>query len=108
MVYLRYPKTEMDVRFEDADLARLEVDAALLGGGSPGIVKAYRKRINFIRQAANEQDLYAWRSLHMEKLKGPRQHQYSIRLNDQWRLIFTLEGEADRKSFVVVAIEDYH
>ena len=52
--------------------------------------------------------MYAWRSLHTEKLKGNRQDQYSIRLNDQWRLIFTLDGEGNKKTFVVVAIEDYH
>ncbi|GBF56262.1 HigB toxin protein [Microcystis sp. 0824] len=41
----------------------------------------------------------------MEKLQGDRQGQYSIRINDQWRICFiwTDEGNADQ-----VEIVDYH
>lgn len=41
---------------------------------------------------------------HLEKLSGGRAGQYSIRLNDQWRLCFrwTDDGPAD------VEIVDYH
>ena len=48
------------------------------------------------------------RSLHFEKLKGGRRHQYSMRLNDQWRLILEMEGKGHEKILVIVAIEDYH
>jgi proteic killer suppression protein len=98
----------MDVRFQDATLARLETDPDFLGGWSPAIVKAFRKRMNFIRQAANERDLHAWRSLNVEKLKGDRSHENSMRLNDQWRLIFGLESGSEQKTLVIIAIEDYH
>lgn len=36
------------------------------------------------------------------------QHQHSMRLNDQWRLIFELEGKKAAKVIAIVAIEDYH
>lgn len=48
------------------------------------------------------------KSLHFEKLKGNRTHQHSIRLNERWRLIIELEGEASHRTVVVVSIEDYH
>ncbi len=98
----------MDVRFHDPNLGRLEVDPRYTGGWPLAIVKAYRKRLNFIRQARDERDLRAWKSLRLEKLKGDRQHQYSMRLNDQWRLVVELEGGDPDKTVVIFAIEDYH
>jgi toxin HigB-1 len=98
----------MDVRFVDADLERLETDPGYLGGWPMAIVRAYRKRLNFIRQATNETDLYAWKSLHIEKLKGARSGQWSMRLNDQWRLVFVIESQGQEKWLTVLGIEDYH
>lgn len=98
----------MEVRFNDPDLDRLERDRQYTGGLDSALVKAYRKRLNFIRQAQDERDLRAWKSLRFEKLQGNRQHQHSIRLNDQWRLVLELEGEGPNKKLVIVSIEDYH
>lgn len=98
----------MEVIFEDDDLDRLETDPRFDGGRSQAIVKVYRKRLQFFRNMPDERDLYAMRSLNFEKLKGDRSHQYSVRLNDQWRLVFTFSGEAPNKAIVVIAIEDYH
>ena len=95
----------MNIRFADIDLDRLEVDAKFTAGWSQAIVRAYRRRINEIRAAADERDLRAAR---FEKLKGKRSHQYSIRLNDQYRLILQIEDNLDSKTVVVVSIEDYH
>ena len=44
----------------------------------------------------------------MEKLQGSRQHQHSLRLNDQWRLVIEFEGNSPQKTIVIVNIEDYH
>jgi proteic killer suppression protein len=98
----------MDVRFRDDDYARLEVDPKSTCGFDATIVRAYRNRLNFIRQAMDERDLYALKSWRFEKLKGARSHQCSIRLNAQWRLILEIEGDAPKKSIVIVKIEDYH
>ncbi len=98
----------MKVRFADADLDRLETDPSWEGKRSPGDVKAFRKRIQLIRAAADERDFYAMKGLRFEKLKGERQGQYSMRLNDQWRLILEFEGEGPAKTVVVCGIEDYH
>lgn len=98
----------MDVAFEDSYLNRLETDRTFSGGYSQAIVKAFRKRLQAIRAAADERDFYALKSLHFERLKGNRSHQYSMRLNDQWRLIMELHGEVPSKVVVIVSIEDYH
>jgi len=96
------------VRFQDASLDRLEADTSTTGGFDPGVVRAFRKRMQFIRAAPDERVFYEWKSLHFEKLKGNRSHQYSIRLNDQWRMIIEFEGESPNKTIVIVKIEDYH
>jgi proteic killer suppression protein len=98
----------MEVHFRDSDYDRLEIDPKFTGGWAPAIVKAYRNRVNFIRQAPDERDLHVWRSLRFEKLKGERSHQYSVRLNDQWRLILEFDETGQRKVVVIVCIEDYH
>jgi proteic killer suppression protein len=98
----------MEASFGDPALDRLETDARFDGGYSPGVVKAYRKRMQQIRAAEDERAFYALKSLHFEKLKGDRNHQHSMRLNDQWRLILQLMGAGKEKTVHIVAIEDYH
>jgi proteic killer suppression protein len=41
---------------------------------------------------------------HLEELKGARKGQYSIRINDQWRICFLCE----EKNAFQVEIIDYH
>jgi len=98
----------MEVAFKDSDLDRLETDAKFDAGFSPGVVKAFRKRMQVIRSAVDERVFYAMKSMHFEKLKGDKEGQYSMRLNDQWRLILQFKAEAPNKMVVVVSIEDYH
>ena len=98
----------MEVIFKDDSLDKLETDSGFDGGYQPGIVKAFRKRMQQIRAALDERDFYSQKSLRFEKLKGDRKHQYSIRLNDQWRLILEFKGKNPHKIVIIVCIEDYH
>ena len=97
----------MEVRFKDESLDRLEADPTFTGD-NPGIVKAFRKRMQQIRAARDERVFYSQKALRFEKLKGNRKHQHSMRLNDQWRLILEIEGDDPHKTVLVVSIEDYH
>ena len=98
----------MEVRFADKDLERLEADFRFTAGLSPAIVKAFRKRMQLIRDAPDERAFYAMKSLHYERLSGNRRHQHSMRLNRQYRLILEYELSSDGKVVVIVSIEDYH
>jgi proteic killer suppression protein len=98
----------MEADFDDDSLRRLEEDPNYTGGFDPGIVKAFRKRMAFIRSAPDERDFYKMKSLHFEKLQGNRAGQHSMRLNDQWRLILRFEKREGGKVVVVVSITDYH
>ena len=71
-----------------------------------GIEQASRLKIDRLEAAAALQDLAALPGNRFEALKGDRKGQYSIRINDQWRVCFEWPkgspGPAD------VEIVDYH
>ena len=98
----------MRIEFADSALEQLETDESQDKAYPMGIPKSFRKRIGIIRAAVDERDLYALRSNRTEKLKGKRDHQHSMRLNDQFRLIFEIVENDDEKIIRVIAIEDYH
>ncbi|HZF01467.1 MAG TPA: type II toxin-antitoxin system RelE/ParE family toxin [Methylomirabilota bacterium] len=98
----------MEIEFQDESLDLLETDANFSAGYAKEIVKAYRKRIQAIRAANDERDLYAVKGNRFEKLKGDRSRQHSLRLNDQWRLIVEIKPSKPKNIIVVIAVEDYH
>jgi proteic killer suppression protein len=64
---------------------------------------AYRRLLN-LHAAKTLGDLSAIPGNHLEKLKGDRAGQYSIRVNDRWRVCFEwVNGNAED-----VEIVDYH
>jgi proteic killer suppression protein len=64
---------------------------------------AYRK-LRYLHNAKDLNDLRIPSSNRLEKLKGDRAEQYSIRINDQWRICFIWEGNDAYE----VEIVDYH
>lgn len=98
----------MEVEFTDESLDRLETDRDFTGNYAQEIVKGYRKRMQVIRAAIDERDLYAVKGNHFEKLKGSRAHERSLRINGQWRLIVEIKSANPKNTIVVKSIEDYH
>ncbi|OHB59295.1 MAG: plasmid maintenance system killer protein [Planctomycetes bacterium RBG_13_46_10] len=98
----------MEVEFASNDLEQLEADNTFDCGFGQDIVRGYRKRMQTIRAALDERDFYALKSLRFEKLKGERQHQYSMRINDQWRLIIEIIENKPKNIVRIIRIEDYH
>lgn len=68
--------------------------------------KQAEKRLRILDAATLLGDLAALNSNHLEALKGNRKGQYSIRINDQWRLCF--EWPKDAPGPANVEIVDYH
>ncbi|MCK5635704.1 MAG: type II toxin-antitoxin system RelE/ParE family toxin [Anaerolineales bacterium] len=64
---------------------------------------AYRK-LRYLHNAKDLNDLRIPPSNRLEKLKGNRAGQFSIRINDQWRICFIWEGNDAYE----VEIVDYH
>ncbi len=61
-------------------------------------------KLNAIDAATRVQDLRLPPSNRLETLKGDRKGQYSIRINDQWRICFLWQGG----NAEMVEIVDYH
>lgn len=97
----------METEFASDDLRQLE-NPEHDGGFGREIARAYRRRLNFIRAAADERDLRKVRGNRFEKLKGNRSHQHSLRLNAQWRLIVEITPGTPKNTIRIVGIEDYH
>lgn len=97
----------MKVEFASDDLDRLETDSGFDAGYPPEVVRAFRRRLQFIRAAKDEQDLRSWRSIQFTKLRSDRAHQHSIRLDTQWRLVVELRHEPSSMVVVVVSVEDH-
>ena len=98
----------MDFRFASQELERVWIEAnSSLGHGKP-VDEKFRQRVSAIKNAKDERDLRALKSLHYERLKGKRKHQWSIRVNDQWRLIVEWEKTNKGKRIVLLNVEDYH
>jgi proteic killer suppression protein len=55
---------------------------------NPTLVKQYIKTVNKLRSATKIEQLFQMTSLSYEKLRGNRAGQSSVRINDQYRLIF--------------------
>lgn len=97
----------MEVEFADPELAHME-QVGVNGGHSDAVANGFRKVLRFIRSALDERDFRAMRSLNYEKLQGSRSHQYSLRINAQWRLIVEIKKATPKNIVVLVSIEDYH
>jgi len=70
------------------------------------IERAARLKLDRLEAATNLQDLAALPGNRFEALKGDRKGQYSIRINDQWRICF--EWSEKVTGAENVEIVDYH
>ncbi len=98
----------MEVTFGDPKLDELEVNEQCKSRYGQTVVRAYRKLLRFIRDAGDERDLRAWPGKHFEKLLGDRSHQYAMKIDGQFRLVFEITPHCPKNIIHVVEIVDYH
>jgi len=84
---------DTDALFDDRQVLRFQA-----------IERQARRKLLYLHRARNLQDLRQPPGNKLEALKGDRQGQYSVRINDQWRVCFKWKnGDA-----YDVEIVDYH
>jgi len=71
-----------------------------------GIERAARLKLDRLESAVTPQDLAALPGNRFEALAGDRKGQYSIRINDQWRICFEWPDESPGPTNVEIV--DYH
>lgn len=74
----------------------------------PDVVRAFRKTVGLVAAAKTRQDLRAMKGLRLEKLSGDRKGKYSMRVNDQWRIIASFESEKAGWTITLLELIDYH
>ena len=98
----------MEIVFADEALSLIETEEAGATRLPVAVIKSARRKLTVLRAAIDDRSLRNWKSLHYEKLQGGREGQRSIRLNDQYRLVFELNEQTDPQTVTIIAIEDYH
>ena len=68
------------------------------------IQRTARRKLMYLHTAKDVRDLLAPPGNRLEELRGSRSGQYSIRINDQWRICFRWVNAGARD----VEIVDYH
>lgn len=98
----------MEIEFEDKKLEKVETEFAHETKLPPDVIKSAQRKLQFLRAATDEKTLMNWKSLRYKALSGDKKGLRSIRLNDQWRMVFKIGIEEDGLKALIVSIEDYH
>ena len=98
----------MEIEFADADLALIETDDAAKTKLPIAVIKSARRKLTALRAAPDDRSLRNWKSLHYEKLKGDRKGQRSIRVNQNYRIVFLLDSATEPQIATILSVEDYH
>lgn len=98
----------MKIVFADEALGLIETEEAGATRLPVAVIKSARRKLTVLRAAIDDRSLRNWKSLHYEKLRGNRDGQRSIRLNDQYRMVFELDEETSPQTATIISIEDYH
>jgi proteic killer suppression protein len=67
-----------------------------------------QRKIIALEQAPDERTLRNWKALNYKKLGGERDGQRSIRINDQYRIIFVLLDDEKAPTIRILEIGDIH
>ena len=95
----------MDVEFRDKQqLALIETDRAAETRLPISVINSMRNKLVVIRAAPDERTLRNWKSLHYERMENEER---SIRLNKQYRLIFTLNTDCKPNKMTILRIWDH-
>lgn len=90
----------------DRDKRTRDFDAGKRVKAFSGIQRAAQLKLDRLEAATSLRDLAALPGNRLEALTGDRKGQYSIRINDQWRICFEwAEGDRGPSN---VEIVDYH
>ena len=92
------------MRFKDKDIEAFWEGASLPRRVPPTCRKALFRKLQMLEAARDLADLRIPPGNRLEKLSGHRAGQYSIRVNQQWRLCFTWSGN----EALEVEFCDYH
>lgn len=100
----------MDIQFQNQLLADLYEGKKVNDKrfkSNPTLIKQYVKTVNKLSSISRIEDMYVLTSLNYEKLSGDRNGQSSVKINDQFRLIFEeILSDYEPLQVVMFALEE--
>ncbi len=70
----------------------------------PEIISKFIKVVNLLEANTTMEDLYRFRSLHFEALRGDKEGLFSVRINDQYRLELEIKVEGKEPVITICTI----
>lgn len=70
----------------------------------PSIVKRYIDRINYLKNASSKEELFPIKSLHFEALQGDKKGLFSVKVNDQYRIEFSIIEDTEQSVLTICNI----
>ena len=98
----------MRVEFADDRLLLLFTHEAHKLGLPIAVIRAARKKLLQMEQADDERTLRNLKALNFKKLSGDREGQRSVRVNNQYRIVFELINHDRPPVIRVLEIDDTH
>lgn len=98
----------MRIEFADERLARICTEEAHKLGLPIAVIRAAQRKLVLLEQAPDERTLRNWKALNYKKLSGDREGQRSIRVNDQYRIVFSLLEDERPPAIRILEIDDTH
>ncbi|MDR1918131.1 MAG: type II toxin-antitoxin system RelE/ParE family toxin [Tannerellaceae bacterium] len=99
----------MDIVFEKEYLRELYETGKTTGKKyrfQPQVAEKYRKTVDLLESATSIEDLFFINSLHYEVLKGDKKGISSVRVNNQYRIEFTVSKEESETIITVCNIKE--
>lgn len=97
----------MKIVFGEKRLALIHTDRAHELGLPFGVIKGAREKLNFLAEAPDERTIRNWKSLNFKRREGA-DDQCQIRINDQYRIIFTMDTGCVPPVITILEIGDPH
>ena len=79
----------MRIEFADATVSRICTDQAHKLRLPIAVIKAARKKLLLLELAPDERTLRNFKSFNYKRRKGEKNGKRSVRINDQYRIVFT-------------------
>jgi toxin HigB-1 len=96
------------ISFANKKLERLFLEGKGAEKLPESIFENFIDAVRMLIRVADERELYTLSGYRPEKLHGDHKGQHSLRLNDQFRLIYTIVKNSDGKIVLLLEIVDYH
>lgn len=98
----------MEIEFADKRLALIRTDRAHELKLPFAVIRSCRDKLVVLENAPDERTLRNWKSLEYKKREGSKNDERQIRINKQYRIVFTIDTTLNPPKLTILEIGDNH